>query len=450
MSTSASTHPQPLASTETPENGTLSQIIRPLEPKSKLKSTAFNRVMQALTARDEAIRRETSYWKTQYEVMEKKHGEAALEKLIALDELAKCMRLLEKNQAPRAGTDQRVLIQRPGEDFNKAEKQNAKLSCKSENCKVSALESEKENAELSCKVSASESESEKEKAEEGDKRRFEELNGRVSSPRLPKPVYGPPSGPSVLDIFDRQHQLGKQLEAFQMEQREFRDETRNRFGRIDESLQNLTNYFSAYPPQTKTDKGSPVIIGIYDSDDEMPSRKRGSCNDDDDGLKPTKKCHSNSFQESLFTTAAFPTSTTMALRAATRKSAGKKMMSAFGPRRWAHAIAVQPPPLDSSMGHAAVTAPFVLPELDRDSVDNNGNAEYGFPSFSFGGGSMELMAVPKKKVSPHKRGIRNGPKALKPVPVIIRCKSCGRVKLPHFYCCSGDRGNTGELNSSSS
>lgn len=155
--------------------------------------------------------------------MEKKHGEAALEKLIALDELAKCMRLLQKNQAPRAGTDQRVLIQRPGEDFNKAEKENAKLSCKSENSKVSALESEKEKAELSCMVSASESE--KEKAEEGDKRR----------PRHPKPVYGPPSGPSVPDIFDRQHQLEKQLEAFQMEQREFRDETRNRFGRIDES-----------------------------------------------------------------------------------------------------------------------------------------------------------------------------------------------------------------------
>ncbi|KAF7137817.1 hypothetical protein RHSIM_Rhsim07G0084200 [Rhododendron simsii] len=296
MSTSASTqHPQPQASTETPENATLSQIIRPLEPKSKLKSAAFNRVMQALTARDEAIRRETSYWKTQYEVMEKKHGEAALEKLIALDELAKCMRLLGKNEVPNAGIGQRMLIEWPEEDFNKAEEQSAKLSCKSENCKVSALESAKEKAELSCKVSASESE--KEKAEEGDKRRFEELNGRVSSPRLPKPVYGPPSGPSVPDIFDRQHQLGKELEAFQMEQREFRDETRNRFDRIDESLQNLTNYFSASPPQTKTNKGSPVIIGIYDSDDEKPSRKRGSCNDDDDGLKPTKKCHANSFQE---------------------------------------------------------------------------------------------------------------------------------------------------------
>ncbi|XP_078445803.1 uncharacterized protein LOC144714876 [Wolffia australiana] len=59
-------------------------------------------------------------------------------------------------------------------------------------------------------------------------------------------------------------------------------------------------------------------------------------------------------------------------------------------------------------------------------------------------GSMELMAVPKKKVSPYKRGLRNGPKALKPVPVIVRCKSCGRVKLPHFYCCSGDRRSPGE------
>ncbi|KAK2984293.1 hypothetical protein RJ640_003852 [Escallonia rubra] len=41
--------------------------------------------------------------------------------------------------------------------------------------------------------------------------------------------------------------------------------------------------------------------------------------------------------------------------------------------------------------------------------------------------------------TPHKKGIRNGPKALKPTPVIIRCKVCGRVKLPHFFCCSGIR-----------
>ncbi|CAL5421012.1 unnamed protein product [Camellia sinensis] len=142
---------------------------------------------------------------------------------------------------------------------------------------------------------------------------------------------------------------------------------------------------------------------------------------------------------------------TMALRMATLKSAGEKMGCAFGLRRWTRSIA-QPPPLDTPMSHTTVSSPLVLPEHDHDSINNN-NVGFEFPSFCFGGGSMELMAVPKRKVSPHKRGIRNGPKALKPVPVIIRCnvvRSCGRVKLPHFYCCSGDRGNTGERNGSSS
>uniref|UniRef100_J3LKE8 Large ribosomal subunit protein bL32m n=1 Tax=Oryza brachyantha TaxID=4533 RepID=J3LKE8_ORYBR len=63
------------------------------------------------------------------------------------------------------------------------------------------------------------------------------------------------------------------------------------------------------------------------------------------------------------------------------------------------------------------------------------------------GGGMELMAVPKKKVSKYKKGLRNGPKVLKPVPVIVRCRCCGRVKLPHFYCCSGERGNPGDSSS---
>ncbi|CAA0833227.1 Ribosomal L32p protein family [Striga hermonthica] len=43
------------------------------------------------------------------------------------------------------------------------------------------------------------------------------------------------------------------------------------------------------------------------------------------------------------------------------------------------------------------------------------------PCFPFPCGAMKLMVVPKKKVSKHKRGIKNGPKALKLVPVIIRC-----------------------------
>ncbi|CAI5517512.1 unnamed protein product [Closterium sp. Naga37s-1] len=34
---------------------------------------------------------------------------------------------------------------------------------------------------------------------------------------------------------------------------------------------------------------------------------------------------------------------------------------------------------------------------------------------------FEVMAVPKRKVTPSRKGIRNGPKALKAVPVVVRC-----------------------------
>ncbi|KAK9276345.1 hypothetical protein L1049_005877 [Liquidambar formosana] len=137
----------------------------------------------------------------------------------------------------------------------------------------------------------------------------------------------------------------------------------------------------------------------------------------------------------------------MAFRVAMLKGAGASMgCSKLGLRRWTHAVAL-PSPLDGCIDRTNASPPFVLPEFDRNSEKSA--VEFEFPSFSFGG-SMELMAVPKKKVSRHKRGIRNGPKALKPIPVIIRCKGCGRVKLPHFYCCSGIRGNTGEQNDSTS
>ncbi|KAG5066014.1 hypothetical protein GLYMA_04G115800v4 [Glycine max] len=54
--------------------------------------------------------------------------------------------------------------------------------------------------------------------------------------------------------------------------------------------------------------------------------------------------------------------------------------------------------------------------------------DFSSPTFSSSFvGSMELMAVPKRKVSPHKRGIRNGPKALKPIPVIVLCKKSLQV-----------------------
>ncbi|KAI7996367.1 TORTIFOLIA1-like protein 3 [Camellia lanceoleosa] len=130
---------------------------------------------------------------------------------------------------------------------------------------------------------------------------------------------------------------------------------------------------------------------------------------------------------------------TMALRMATLKSAGEKMGCAFGLRRWTHSIA-QPPPLDTPMSHTTVSSPLVLPEHDHDSINNNNNNNnvgFEFPSFCFGGGSMELMAVPKRKVISSSNFLL----AFHKVQL-----SCGRVKLPHFYCCSGDRENTGERN----
>ncbi|KAG8383073.1 hypothetical protein BUALT_Bualt05G0146700 [Buddleja alternifolia] len=116
----------------------------------------------------------------------------------------------------------------------------------------------------------------------------------------------------------------------------------------------------------------------------------------------------------------------MIFRAAMLRSAGGKLDG--GIRRWVHAAA-QPAPLQTSNPINTTLPPLILPENQIDDGDLN-----------FFGGSMELMAVPKRKVSclflfmiflldvkcflqttPHKRGIRNGPKALKPVPVIIRC-----------------------------
>lgn len=134
----------------------------------------------------------------------------------------------------------------------------------------------------------------------------------------------------------------------------------------------------------------------------------------------------------------------MALRLTNLNRASVDMLFMSPLRRWTHAVAM-PTRLDNIVDYLAASPPMVLPNFDHNhsGCGNHKIIGFGFPISSFGA-SMELMAVPKKKVSPHKRGIRNGPKALKPTPVIIRCKSCGRVKLPHFYCCSGDKGNEGE------
>ncbi|KAI3977076.1 hypothetical protein MKX01_004051 [Papaver californicum] len=69
--------------------------------------------------------------------------------------------------------------------------------------------------------------------------------------------------------------------------------------------------------------------------------------------------------------------------------------------------------------------------------------QFEVPTFTYGENAQ---------ISKFRRGIRNGPKALKPtntgdntVQVSFQL-SCGRVKLPHFFCCSGERGIPGEQN----
>ena len=75
----------------------------------------------------------------------------------------------------------------------------------------------------------------------------------------------------------------------------------------------------------------------------------------------------------------------------------KAAASAFGMRPWVN-VAAMASPLDSSLQRTIPSPPLVLPEYDTNlGVDNNNTFGFGFPSFSFGG-SMELMAVPKKKV----------------------------------------------------
>ncbi|PIA62814.1 hypothetical protein AQUCO_00200678v1 [Aquilegia coerulea] len=122
----------------------------------------------------------------------------------------------------------------------------------------------------------------------------------------------------------------------------------------------------------------------------------------------------------------------MAFRITVLKSEMGNLAHRLSCRRWSHGVV--PAPLANAMG-LRNEMPCFLPEFNKELEQH---PRFEVPSFSFGG-CMELMAVPKKKISKHKRGIRNGPKALKPIPVIVRCKCCGRVKLPHFFCCSGDR-----------
>lgn len=76
------------------------------------------------------------------------------------------------------------------------------------------------------------------------------------------------------------------------------------------------------------------------------------------------------------------------------KTAAGKKASAMTLRGISH-VAACPPPLAAAIDSPSASPPSALPEFDRspERIEN----PIGFPSFSFDG-SMELMAVPKKKV----------------------------------------------------
>ncbi|RYR64451.1 hypothetical protein Ahy_A03g010560 isoform B [Arachis hypogaea] len=109
-----------------------------------------------------------------------------------------------------------------------------------------------------------------------------------------------------------------------------------------------------------------------------------------------------------------------AARFAVLKITGGEMGSILGFRRWMQSVA-QSPPLAGIIDNGVQSSQSVLPEFSSQS--------------SYLGGSLELMAVPKKKISKHKRGIRNGPKALKPTPVIVLCNEqlCGVVAVSSVH-----------------
>ncbi|XP_048141103.1 uncharacterized protein LOC125316544 isoform X2 [Rhodamnia argentea] len=103
-------------------------------------------------------------------------------------------------------------------------------------------------------------------------------------------------------------------------------------------------------------------------------------------------------------------------RAVQRVVAGHSGGSMLGPSRGFQAVA-RPGPLYNLVSPVVASPPLVLPEHGQ--LPEDSRVWMDFPRFGIGG-AMELMAVPKKKVSRHKKGIRNGPKALKPIPVIVQ------------------------------
>ncbi|KAG6759930.1 hypothetical protein POTOM_036426 [Populus tomentosa] len=88
----------------------------------------------------------------------------------------------------------------------------------------------------------------------------------------------------------------------------------------------------------------------------------------------------------------------MALRLGMLKCAAEgKNGCRLGIRKWTHVVAMAPP-LDGALESSIASPQFTLPEFDANQDTSNNSSDFGFtfPGFSFGG-SMELMAVPKRK-----------------------------------------------------
>lgn len=65
----------------------------------------------------------------------------------------------------------------------------------------------------------------------------------------------------------------------------------------------------------------------------------------------------------------------------------------------------------------------------------NQTPEIPLPGFSLSDlAGLVLMAVPKKKSSPARRGARNAQKYLRWDPSIHVCAKCGMPRRPHTYC----------------
>ncbi|KAH7863434.1 hypothetical protein Vadar_017505 [Vaccinium darrowii] len=292
MSTAVSTKPPSPKEPTAELNVTVSQLISNL--KSSFRLSDFERVTHILTARDEDARKQTSYWKARFEAMEKKHGEIALEKIIADDELHKLKRErdLLKGELALAETGRKESWEREkkwkeryeklGEDFERVEMEKASLGRR-----VAALELEKDKTD----------------------REAEELNRRISqleddavllsagveerTEEGLRPVAVAEMGGAVV-ADDELLMDGK--EGGGGDENLTEPVVKESGSKCGEKAESLPPAGGSAPVSVEVEishreNGPKVIIEIDDSDDEVPTRKRVKSIDDNDGVKPPKKHH---------------------------------------------------------------------------------------------------------------------------------------------------------------